>query len=175
MTHAACRRTRAIITAPTAPGKARGRQAVYSGDVNRPLGRYELLRPIARGGMAEVFLARRRGAAGVQKRLVIKRIRPERAGDPRLLGLFVKEARLSMDLVHANIVPVFDFGRVGDALFLAMEFVDGRDLGAALLRSRERGAALDPLLVAHIGGEACQALHYAHGKKDGAGNSPRQR
>jgi hypothetical protein len=120
--------------------------------------------------MAEVFLARRRGAAGVQKRLVIKRIRPERSGDPRLLGLFVKEARLSMDLVHANIVPVFDFGRVGDALFLAMEFVDGRDLGAALQRARERGAALDPLLVAHIGAEACQALHYAHGKKDGAGH-----
>ncbi len=119
--------------------------------------------------MAEVFLARRRGAAGVQKRLVVKRIRPERAGDPRLLGLFVKEARLSMDLVHANIVPVFDFGRVGDALFLAMEFVDGRDLGAALQRARERGAALDPLLAAHIGAEACQGLHYAHGKKDDAG------
>jgi serine/threonine-protein kinase len=119
--------------------------------------------------MAEVFLARRRGAAGVQKRLVVKRIRPERAGDPRLLALFVKEARLSMDLVHANIVPVFDFGRVGDALFLAMEFVDGRDLGAALARAHERGVALDPVLAAHIGGEACQALHYAHGKKDDAG------
>lgn len=59
----------------------------------RALGRYELLRPLARGGMAEVYLARRR-AAGVEKWLVVKRMRPERSGDPRFLDLFVREARL---------------------------------------------------------------------------------
>src|SRR5690349_3086592 len=119
-----------IIDAAGAP--VNGRR--YSCAMSHTLGRYELLRPLARGGMAEVYLARRR-VAGVEKRLVIKRIRPERAGDPRLLALFVREARLSMALAHQNIVPVFDFGRVRDELFLAMEHIDGLDLGVALRRA----------------------------------------
>src|SRR5262249_36500755 len=135
----------------------------------RSLGRYELLRPLARGGMADVFLARRRGAAGVDKRLVLKRIRPERAAAPRFLPVVVKEGRLSGDLADAYIQPVFHFGRVGEELFLAMEYVPGRDLAAALRRATERGAALDPLLVAHIGAEACKALDYAHRRADVAG------
>jgi serine/threonine protein kinase len=132
--------------------------------VGRPLGRYELLRQLARGGMADVFLARRRAAAGIEKRVVLKRIRPELGADPRFVQLFVKEARLSVDLAHANIVPVFDFGRIGDELFLAMEYVDGRDLGTALARARSRGG-LEPVLVAYIGAEACQALDYAHKRR----------
>jgi hypothetical protein len=111
--------------------------------------------------MAEVFLARR-VSGGVEKRLVIKRIRRERASDPRFVAMFVEEARLSMALVHKNIVPVFDFGRAGDALFLAMELVDGPDLGAILDHAAAQGTRLDPMLVAYIALEACQALDYAH-------------
>src|SRR5436305_10674001 len=101
--------------------------------MSRALGRYELLRPLARGGMAEVYLARRR-AAGVEKWLVVKRMRPETSGDPRFLDLFVREARLSMSLVHQNIVPVFDFGKIDDQVFLAMERVEGKDRGSSLAR-----------------------------------------
>jgi tRNA A-37 threonylcarbamoyl transferase component Bud32 len=119
--------------------------------------------------MADVYLARRRAAAGVEKRLVVKRIRRERAADPRFVRLFVKEARLSVELAHANIVPVFDFGRVGDELFLAMEHVDGRDLAAVIKRARARGERLDPVLVAHVGAEACQGLDYAHRRRDAGG------
>jgi tRNA A-37 threonylcarbamoyl transferase component Bud32 len=126
------------------------------------LGRYELVRPLAQGGMAEVFLARRRTSGGVAKRLVIKRIRRERLRDPRFVNLFVQEARMSMSLAHKNIVPVFDFGRAGDELFLAMEYVDGPDLGRVLDQARRAGKRLDPMLVAYIGLEACQALDYAH-------------
>ena len=125
--------------------------------MNRALGRYELLRPLARGGMAEVFLARRR-AAGVEKWLVVKRMRPERAGDARFLDLFVREARLSMSLAHQNIVPVFDFGRIDDQVFLAMERVEGRDLGSSLAKA----APLAPLCAAFVAAECCQALDYAH-------------
>ncbi len=134
--------------------------------VSRALGRYELLRPIARGGMAEVFLARRR-AAGVEKWLVVKRMRPERAGDARFLELFVREARLSMSLAHQNIVPVFDFGRIDDQVFIAMERVEGKDLGSSLARS---AAPLPPLVAAFIAAECCQALGYAHLRRgpDGA-------
>jgi serine/threonine protein kinase len=126
------------------------------------LGRYELLRPLARGGMAELFLARRRGPGGVEKRVVIKRVRRERVTDSRFIEMFVREARLSMSFAHKNIVPVFDFGRAGEELFLVMEFVDGVDLGAALARVPEGAAPPDPLIAAFIGEEACQALAYVH-------------
>ena len=132
--------------------------------MSRTLGRYELVRPLARGGMAEVYLARRR-VAGVEKRVVIKRIRQERARDPRFLAMFVREARVSMALAHQNIVPTFDFGRADDALFLAMEHVEGRDLGVALALSCERGAPPAPLLAAFIAAECCRALDYAHGRR----------
>src|SRR6478735_8036986 len=132
----------------------------------RALGRYELLRPLARGGMAEVYLARRR-AAGVEKWLVVKRIRPERSGDPRFLDLFMREARLTMSLAHQNIVPVFDFGRIDDQVFIAMERVEGRDLGSSLARAKK---PLPPLLAAFVAAECLQALDYAHRRRgiDGA-------
>ena len=135
--------------------------------MSRALGRYELLRPLARGGMAEVFLARRR-AAGVEKFLVVKRMRPERAGDARFLDLFVREARLSMSLAHQNIVPVFDFGRIDDQVFIAMERIEGKDLGSSLAKTRPD--RIPPLLAAFIAAECCQALDYAHLRKgpDGA-------
>jgi len=123
------------------------------------LGRYQIVRLLGRGGMADVYVARRRGAGGVEKRLVVKTIRSERARDPRMIALFVREARVSMALSHQNVVPVFDFGRAGDALFLAMELVDGGDLGAVLSHG-----PLDPLLVAFVGAECCAALAYAHGQ-----------
>jgi hypothetical protein len=112
--------------------------------------------------MAEVFLARRR-AAGIEKWLVVKRMRPETSGDPRFLDLFVREARLSMSLVHQNIVPVFDFGRIDDQVFLAMERVEGKDLGSSLAH----GAAhrMPSVLAAFIAAECCQALDYAHQRK----------
>src|SRR5262249_25551593 len=96
------------------------------------------------------------------------RIRPERAGDAHFLELFVREARLSMSLAHQNIVPVFDFGRSGDQVFLAMERVEGKDLGGTL--ARPAVSPLPPVVAAFIAAECCQALDYAHGRKrdDGA-------
>src|SRR5438105_13093915 len=128
--------------------------------MSRALGRYELLRPLARGGMAEVFLARRR-AGGVEKFLVVKRIRPENAGDARFLDLFVREARLSMSLVHQNIVPVFDFGRIDEQVFIAMERVEGKDLGSSLERAG-KDHPMPAVLAAFVAAECCQALDYAH-------------
>ncbi|MEJ7596396.1 MAG: protein kinase [Kofleriaceae bacterium] len=127
------------------------------------LGRYELLRPLARGGMAEVFLARRR-VGGVEKRLVIKRLRRDHHRDPRFLEMFVREAQLSMSLVQQNVVPVFDFGRIGDDVFLAMEYIDGKDLGSTLAQLRDTG--LPPILAAFVAGECAHALDHAHGRKD---------
>jgi serine/threonine-protein kinase len=116
--------------------------------------------------MGEVYLARRR-AAGVEKWLVVKRMRPERAGDARFLDLFKREAKLSMSLAHQNIVPVFDFGRIDDQVFLAMERVEGKDLGSSLARAER---PMPPMLAAFVAAECLQALDYAHHRKgpDGA-------
>jgi serine/threonine protein kinase len=116
--------------------------------------------------MAEVYLARRR-SAGIEKLLVVKRMRPERSGDARFLDLFVREARLSMSLAHQNIVPVFDFGKIDDQVFLAMERVEGKDLGSSLARAKTH--RLPPLLAAFIAAECCQALDYAHQRKSPEG------
>ena len=96
-------------------------------------GKYQLLEKIATGGMAEVFLAKAYGAHGVEKTIAIKRILPELASDPEFAARFIAEAKVAVRLSHANIVQVFDFGRIGESLFIAMEYVDGLDL-AALLR-----------------------------------------
>jgi hypothetical protein len=128
--------------------------------VNARLGRYELVRPLGRGGMAEVFLARHRGPGGYEKRLVIKRILPTLAADPRFLRLFFEEARLHVTLSHGNLVPIFDFGRVGNDYFLAMEYVEGADLGALL----GGGWRMPPRCVAFLGQELCRALQHVHQK-----------
>ena len=125
-------------------------------------GRYELLRPLGRGGMAEVFLARFVGPEGFEKRLVIKRVLPALSGDRHFLRLFFDEARTQVSLSHGNLVPVFDFGRVGNAYFIAMDYVPGCDLGTLLSAGHKRGEALPPLLVAHIGVEMCRGLLYVH-------------
>lgn len=141
--------------------------------MSRQLGRYELLRPIGRGGMAEIWLGRRRGAGGIEKRVVIKRILRERVKDPRFLELFVREAQISMTLAHKNIVPMFDFGRIDDELFLVMEFIDGPNWATAMAEARKREERPDPALISHIMFEACQALDYAHGYRNDAGEAQR--
>lgn len=132
-------------------------------------GRYELLRPVGRGGMAEIWLGRRRGAGPMERHVVVKRILRERVRDPLLMQLFVSESEISMAMAHKNIVPTFDFGRVGDELFLVMEYVDGTNFGSALSKAKKLDLAPDLPLVCHIIFEACQALDYAHRYRDHSG------
>jgi serine/threonine-protein kinase len=97
---------------------------------------------------------------------VIKRMRREHSRDPRFLDMFVREAQLSMSLVQQNIVPVFDFGRIGDDVFLAMEYIDGKDLGSTL--AIDRSAGMPPVLAAFVAAQCCQALDHAHRRRDAA-------
>jgi len=132
------------------------------------LGRYELLGLLGRGGMAEVYLARRRSGS-IEKRLVVKRVRRDRAGDARSLELLIREARLSMSLAHQNVVTVFDFGRIDDDVFLAMEHVEGRDLGSTL--ARPGAGPMPPVCAAHVAAQCCQALDHAHRRHDAEGRA----
>lgn len=88
-------------------------------------GQYVLLRRIARGGMAEVFLAQQHGLEGFDRCVAVKRILPHLSDAPDFIKMFLGEARLAAQLSHPNIVHIYDFGKVDDDFFIAMEYVDG--------------------------------------------------
>ncbi|MSP59251.1 MAG: serine/threonine protein kinase [Myxococcales bacterium] len=133
-----------------------------------PFGKYQLLRRLGRGGMAEVWEAEINGPAGFARTLVVKRILPHLAADPRFVEMFCAEARLSARLSHANIVQVFEFGEVDGEYFLAMELVRGCDL-ASLLQEARRIGPPPPGLGALVLREVCRALAYAHALRDDRG------
>ncbi len=136
-----------------------------------PFGKYELLDRIATGGMAEVFLARSFGVAGFEKKLVIKRIRPELAQDPRFVGMFINEAKISVHLNHPNVVQVYDLGKVGTSHYIAMEHLHGRDLNRLVKALRAMDERLPLPISVAIVAEMCRGLAYAHGSQDGSGSS----
>jgi serine/threonine protein kinase len=131
--------------------------------VQKSLERYDVLDRIAVGGMAEVFLAKAYGAHGFEKTLAIKRILPELASDPEFAARFIAEAKVAVRLSHANIVQVFDFGRIGESLFIAMEYVDGLDLAAMLRKFKDEGRQVPLPAAFHIAIEIIRALDFAHG------------
>ena len=107
-------------------------------------GKYRVLRRIASGGMAEVFLCRLSGEQGFRKRVALKVVHPRYADDPRFRELFAREARLAASLSHPNLIQVFDFGREGDAYFLAMEYVEGWNLAQAAEQARQLHLPISP-------------------------------
>ena len=125
-----------------------------------PFGQYTLLRRIARGGMAEVFLAKQRGLEGFDRRVAVKRILPHLADSPEFLKMFLEEARLAARITHPNIVHIYEFGKYGDDYFIAMEFVDGVHAGEIASITADRPIPWG--LLARIGADTASALHFAH-------------
>ena len=137
----------------------------------RPLlGPYHIERRLAAGGMAEVFVARREGLHGFQKRVALKRILPQFSSDPDFVWMFIDEARLAALLEHPNIVQVFDFGTMGDDLVLVMELVDGSNV-SRLLRAAPPDSPIPWDVALHIAYQTAQALEYAHHASDEKGES----
>jgi len=128
----------------------------------KSLDRYELLDRIAVGGMAEVFRAKAFGAHGFEKTLAIKRILPELAKEPEFEARFIAEAKLAVELSHANIVQVMDFGRFGGSLFIAMEYVSGLDMAGLLKRYKTRGERVPIPAAFHIAIQMARGLDFAH-------------
>ena len=120
--------------------------------------------------MAEVFVARREGLHGFQKRVALKRILPQFSSDPDFVGMFIDEARLAAQLEHPNIVQVFDFGTLGEDLVLVMELVDGSNV-SRVLRTGPPETPIPWDVALHIAYQTAQALDYAHHAVDDQGRS----
>jgi Protein kinase domain len=133
-------------------------------------GRYTVLDRLGAGGMCDIYTAALTGPEGFQRTFVLKRLKPELALNRAACDQFIDEAKLGSTLVHSNIVPVFDFGRVGDGYFIAQEYIVGRNVAQLCERHQERlGEPLDIAMVFYIAHETLQALGYAHDKTNDAG------
>jgi serine/threonine protein kinase len=132
-------------------------------------GRYTIVRKIAEGGMAEIFLAKQHGSEGFEKAVILKRILTAFYADEQFRNMLVDEAHISMGLSHNNIVQILDVGKANGRFFLVMELVDGWDLGRLGPRAVEAGTPLPPGLGLYIISEVCRALSYAHAKTDDHG------
>ena len=131
---------------------------------------FEMLRRLGVGGMAEVFLAKKRGAEGTFKLLVVKRILPQFGSSRRFRTMFAEEAQLATRLNHPNIVQVYEFQDYGDeGQLLSMEYVEGPDLRRVMRAARAKHKRVPGYLSAYIVGEVAKGLHYAHERKDERG------
>ncbi|MDY7226478.1 serine/threonine-protein kinase [Hyalangium rubrum] len=135
------------------------------------MGTYRLIQKLATGGMAEVFLGKVVGVEGFEKPVAIKRILPAYAQDSAFVELFLREARLSVVLQHANLVQVLDLGISQGQYHMVLEFVDGENLRALLAAARSRRACLGLREVCLIVQQVADALAHAHSRTDAFGAS----
>ena len=146
-------------------------QQTWTGDELIPFGKYILLNKISSGASAAVYRAKIRGEAGFERLVAVKRILPHMAGDPEFVKTFVREAKIAARLNHTNICPIYELGKVGESLYMAMEWIAGKDLSAVTRRIEKRGEVMPPVLAAWIAMKLCDALDYAHTLKDARGNA----
>ncbi|MCX4244816.1 serine/threonine protein kinase [Paraliomyxa miuraensis] len=128
------------------------------------VGKYQLLRRIATGGMAELFLARATAIHGFEKLVVLKRILPQHAESDDFIRMFLAEARLAATLHHPNIVQVYDIGEESNNVFFTMEYVQGQDMRKLVRAARKAEKALPLEHILHIGMGIAAGLHHAHEK-----------
>ncbi|RVU44112.1 PEGA domain-containing protein [Lujinxingia sediminis] len=133
-------------------------------------GKYTLIRQIAVGGMAEIWLAEQRGPGGFNKELVLKRILPHLAQEGQVAQMFLDEARMVAHLTHPNIGQVFELGELDGEYFIAMEFIDGLDLARLAGALKERGSQIPLAYAVKIVTDLLEALDYAHDFVDRDGN-----
>jgi len=134
-----------------------------------PFGKYFLLERINVGGMAEVFRAKAFGVEGFERLVAVKRILPNIAEDQEFIRMFIEEAKLAVQLNHANIAQIFDLGVVDGAYYIALEHVHGRDLRGIFDRCRQLGEAMPVAQACFVAMKVCEGLDYAHNKRDQGG------
>jgi len=129
-------------------------------------GQYVLMEHIATGGMAEVYKARMMGMEGFQKTVAIKRILPHLTDNDEFVTMFVDEAKLAAQLNHNNIIHIYDLGKIDRSYYIAMEYIEGRDLRSILQECRERKVIMPGHLALYATTLLASALDYSHRKQD---------
>jgi len=133
--------------------------------------RFELTRKIAAGGMGAVYEGIQLGAQGFRKKMAIKLIHEQMSRDQDFVDMFIGEAKLVANLVHQNIVQIYQLGKAGDSFYIAMEYIDGINLDELQQGHRKHQVRIDPDMAAFIISRVCRGLHYAHAKRDEQGNT----
>lgn len=132
------------------------------------IGPYLLQQKVARGGMAELFLADYVRRDGFRRKVAVKRILPHLAGNKDFINMFTREARLAALLQHPNIVQIFDYGKIENAYFIAMEYIDGKNLGE-ILSAMNQGLTVEQTVFIIL--QICKGLDYSHTKRDEKGKA----
>ncbi|MBN1625430.1 MAG: serine/threonine protein kinase, partial [Deltaproteobacteria bacterium] len=129
-------------------------------------GKYLLLDKIAVGGMAELYRAKIIGVEGFEKLIAVKMILPHLSLEEDLVSSFICEAKLAAFLQHQNIVQIYDFGRMENRYFIAMEYLFGKDLKAVIRKSKERKQPISLENSLYMISQVCKGLDYAHHLRD---------
>ncbi len=132
--------------------------------------RFKLVRKLAEGGMGSVWEGLQFGAEGFQKVVAIKMIQESLSRDAEFVEMFIGEAKLVADLVHQNIVQMYQLGKIGNLYYIAMEFIEGVNLQEFMNRHFELNLKVPVDIAAFIISRVCRALEYAHRKADKSGN-----
>ena len=133
-------------------------------------GKYHILESLAADWMSEIYRVKTVGIAGFEKIQVLRRVNALLSQDPGFFRSFIEEAKVAFSLNHRNIVQVFEFGKTGEDLFLAMEHITGLNLAAILDRARNAARPIPAGLTCYVMGEVASGLEYAHGKTDHHGS-----
>ena len=134
-----------------------------------PFGKYLLLDRVNIGGMAEVWRAKTFGAGGFERLVAIKRILPNIAEDEEFISMFIDEAKITVQLTHANIAQIHELANLSNSYFIAMEYVSGKDMRAVFDRCRKKGEPAPIPLTCYLIAKCCEGLDYAHRAKDRQG------
>src|SRR5262245_28048695 len=129
-----------------------------------PIDRYVVLEYLSEGGMGAIYLGKKLGAGGFEKEVVLKQLLPEFTQQPEFIDLFLREARLSANLDHANIIHTIDLVTAGQEYFIVMEYLAGADLRTLIKRTKRMRTRLSPAAGIYITREVLSALAYAHNK-----------
>lgn len=135
-----------------------------------PIDRYVVLEHLSEGGMGAIYVGKKLGAGGFEMEVVLKQLLPEFTQQEEFIDLFLREAKLSATLDHANIVHTIDLVTAGGEYFIVMEYLPGGDLRTLLKKAKRRGKRFSPASAIHISREVLSALAYAHVKRDFEGN-----
>jgi len=155
----------------TAPKQTSKKTKVPDKDKTDEVGDYEILGLIGRGGMAEIYKAKKKGVKGFEKIIALKKILSGYGTDAKFIEMFVDEAKIAAELSHPNIVEIYDLGEKDDYYFIAMEYVSGKDLRLILQKLAQTGTTLPEEYSIYLVIKILEALNYAHSARDSSGKS----